>query len=178
MKDRLLVLGCKRGSKEAFCRIYEKYKRDLLILATALLNDASAAEDVLHDVFLSFVQGIRTFRLSGSLKGYLATCVANRARNWNRSKQNQGIGLEQAGEICDDTVSVAESIICNEQLRQLCRAMAAIPYEQREIILLHIRSSLKFRTIAGMLGISSNTAKSRYRYGLNKLRIILSETEK
>lgn len=178
MEDRLLVLGCKRGNKEALCRIYEKYKRDLLILAIALLNDASAAEDVLHDVFLSFVQNSRKFRLSGSLKGYLATCVANRARNWNRSKQSQTVGLGMASTICAEAESPAESIVCNEQLQQLRQAMVAIPYEQREVILLHIRSGLKFRAIAEMLGVSSNTVKSRYRYGFNKLRIILSEAEK
>jgi RNA polymerase sigma factor (sigma-70 family) len=178
MKDRLLVLGCKRGSREAFCRIYEKYKRDLLILAIALLNDASAAEDVLHDVFLAFVRDIQKFRLSGSLKGYLAVCVANRARNWNRSKQSQTVGLDMASTICAEAETPVESIVCNEQLQRLRRAMAAIPYEQREVILLHIRSGLKFRAIAKLLGISANTVKSRHRYGLNKLRIVLSETEK
>ena len=53
MEDKLLVLRCKRGSADALGRIYEKYKNDSLILAIALLNNTSAAEDVVHDVFLS-----------------------------------------------------------------------------------------------------------------------------
>jgi RNA polymerase sigma-70 factor (ECF subfamily) len=89
MEDKLLVLRCKRGSREALTRIYGKYKRDLLLLAMALLNDKSAAEDVLHDVFLSFAQGLDRFRLTGSLKGYLSTCVANRARNWNKAERRR-----------------------------------------------------------------------------------------
>ena len=77
MEDKLLVLRCRRGSREALTRIYEKYKADLLLLAMGLLNDKTAAEDVVHDVFLSFVRHLDEFRLTGSLKGYLLTCVAN-----------------------------------------------------------------------------------------------------
>jgi len=85
VEDKLLVLRCKRGSSQALRRVYEKYRDDVLILAVALLKDTSAAEDVLHDVFVSFVQRLEKFgltELTGSLKTYLATCVANRARNW------------------------------------------------------------------------------------------------
>ena len=56
MEDKLLVLKCKRGSRDALGRIYQKYKTDLLILAIALLNEKDAAEDLVHDVFVTFVQ--------------------------------------------------------------------------------------------------------------------------
>jgi hypothetical protein len=52
MEDKLLVFRCKRGSRDALARIYQKYKRDLLLLAAALLNDSGIAEDVVHDVFV------------------------------------------------------------------------------------------------------------------------------
>jgi len=91
MEDKLLVLRCKRGSTEALGRIYEKYKTDMLVLAMALLNDKSAAEDVMHDVFLSFVMNIEKFGLTGSLKSYLLTCLANRARNLNKAKHRQSV---------------------------------------------------------------------------------------
>ncbi len=87
MEDMLLVLRCQRGSREALTRIYEKYKADLLLLALSLLNDKTAAEDIVHDVFLSFVRHLDDFRLTGSLKGYLLTCTANQARNWNKAQR-------------------------------------------------------------------------------------------
>ncbi len=87
MEDTLLVFQSKRGSREALTRIYEKYKADLLLLAMGLLNDKAAAEDVVHDVFLSFVRGLDRFRLTGSLKGFLLTCTANHARNWNKAER-------------------------------------------------------------------------------------------
>ncbi len=57
--------------------------------------------------------------------------------------------------------------------------MSQLPYDQRETIMLHFQAAMTFRTIAKSLGISVNTVKSRYRYGLDKLRLILdNEAEK
>jgi len=178
MEDKQLVLKCKRGSSVALERIYQKYKADLLILAMALLHDKSAAEDVLHDVFVTFAQSLEKFRLTGSFKGYLMTCVANRARNTNKAKHHQGVGLEAAESFGSNSSEPAATIICNEQLQQLTGAMAQLPYDQREVILLRHQAAMTFRTIAKSLGISTNTAKSRYRYGLDKLRLILDEVKK
>ena len=80
MEDRLLIWRCKRGGAEAMTRIYQKYRKDLLVLALALLNDKAAAEDIVHDVFVGFAEGLPGFRLTGRLRAYLMTCVANRAR--------------------------------------------------------------------------------------------------
>ena len=178
MEDKQLVLKCKRGSSDALERIYQKYKADLLILAMALLNDNSAAEDVLHDVFVNFVQSLEKFQLTGSLKAYLMTCVANRARNSNKAKHNQSVGLEAVESFGSHSDGPPASIICNEQLQQLSSAMAQLPYDQREIILLHHQAAMTFRAIAESLGISNNTVKSRYRYGFDKLRLILDEVKK
>ena len=52
--------------------------------------------------------------------------------------------------------------------------MAQIPYEQREVIILHLRTGMKFQQIAKLQDISINTVKGRYRYGLDKLRTILN----
>ena len=79
LEDKLLIWRFNRGDKDALRRIYEKYKADLLKVAAALLNDSSAVEDIVHDVFVSFAQTTGKFRLSGSLKGYLAICIANRS---------------------------------------------------------------------------------------------------
>jgi len=178
MEDKLLVQRCKRGSKEALRRIYEKYKNDLMVLAVALLNDTSAAEDVVHDVFVSFVQALEGFRLTGTLKGYLATCVANRARNVNRLRRSHTVALDEVEPIGADSNGAYESIACNEQLQQLSRAVAQLPCQQREVVVLHLRAGMKFRAIAKSQGISVNTAKSRYRYGMDKLRSILNSEAK
>jgi len=170
MEDRLLVLRCKRGSKTALERIYRKYRADLMILAVALLSDTNAAEDTVHDVFVAFVQNLDKFRLTGSLRGYLLTCVANRARNQLRAGRTHAAKLAAPGNLPPESQDPPDPIVCNEELRQLRDAMAHLPYEQREVLMLRTQSSLTFESMARELGISVNTAKSRYRYGLEKLR--------
>ena len=175
MEDRLLVYRSKRGSQEALTRIYSKYKRNLLLLAMSLLNDRTASEDVVHDVFVSFVKGLDDFRLTGILKSYLMTCVANHARNWNKSERrrsNPGADTERAFAGCAQ--GPLESVICNEQMEQLSNALAELPLEQREVVMMHLHASMTFRDIARERQISPNTAKSRYRYGIDRLRILLN----
>ena len=69
LEDKILLWRFKHGSRGAFRLIYEKYADSLLSLAANLLNDKADAEDVLQDVFISFVQSIEKFHLRGSLKG-------------------------------------------------------------------------------------------------------------
>ncbi|MBN2315464.1 MAG: sigma-70 family RNA polymerase sigma factor [Sedimentisphaerales bacterium] len=178
LEDKLLIWKFKGGSSEALCRIYRKYGDYLLALAAALLQDVNASEDVVHDVFCKFIESREAFRLAGSLKSFLATCVVNLARDKLRAKKLQLRDLDEASAMVLDTNEPDQDAIFGEQARDLNRAMATLAYEQREVILLHIRGGMKFREIAGLQGISINTTKSRYRYGLQKLRTFLSDQEK
>jgi len=179
LEDKLLIWKLKSGDGAALTRVYEKYKNDLLRIASGLLNQASAAEDIVHDVFVSLAQSPQKLKLSGNLKGYLATCVANRVRNSNRAGQrHEAASLDEA-----EPVKKADSpdrwIIQNEQLQRLNIAMAQLPYPQREAVILHVQGGLKFRAIAKSQNVSINTIQSRYRYGLDKLRSLLDgEVEK
>ena len=174
VEDNILVWKFNRGSKDALRRIYEKYKDDLLGLAITLLRDRSLAEDVVHDVFVSFAGTVGTFHLSGTLKGYLSTCVANSARDRNRlrSPRNAEPGIIQAAG--SDSDGPIENAIGIEESGKLQDLLARLPYEQREIIVLHLHHEMRFREIAKALGISINTVQSRYRYGLDKLRSIVN----
>ena len=109
---------------------------------------------------------------TGSLKGFLATCVANRARNRNRASRRQvsGDGLDV---IAPEGEQPDCAAIFGEELQQVGDALASLPYDQREVVLLHLHSGMKFRAIAEMQAVSINTVQGRYRYGLDKLRALL-----
>jgi RNA polymerase sigma-70 factor (ECF subfamily) len=171
LEDRYLVWRLKRGSAHALCRIYSRYESDLLALATSLLGRTGYAEDVLQDVFVKFIESIDTFELTGSLKGYLAKCVANRARDYLRKDRGR---MEKT--IADDgqAPSPVETVIVKEQRQRLVAALAQLPYEQREAVLLHLQGELKFREIANVQGVAAKTAESRYRYGIERLRSLLN----
>ena len=181
LEDKLLVWRLRHGSRGALCRIYEKYRDDLLRIAAGLLNESGTAEDVVHDVFTVFIRSATSFELTGSLKGYLTTCVANRARNVNRTKQRQKTiridcmdgGMDKAAPLISTTKRPDQWVIYNEQFGRINNALDQLPYEQKEAVILHIQGRMKFREIAGLQDTSVKTAISRYRYGLDKLRSLL-----
>jgi len=179
IEDNLLIWKFKHGSRDALCRIYQKYKDNLLRLATALLSETAAAEDIVHDVFVNFAQSAEKIKLSGSLKSFLATCVANRVRNKNKAQQQRGtLSLDEAVSVVADSPRPQQWIICSERFERLNDALAQLPYQQREAVILHAQIGMKFKAIARSQGVSINTVQSRYRYGLDKLRSILdSEAE-
>ena len=173
LEDRLLIRRLRRGDQAALRLIYEKYKDNMLTVANNLLLDFAGAEDCLHDVFVDFARRAVEFRLRSNLKGYLAACVANRARDLLRAKSRQNVPLSAMPEQRANPASPSAQLIHNEQTANLRAALAELPYAQREIIILHLNGKLKFQQIANHLGLSINTVQSRYRYGLDKLRSLL-----
>ena len=175
MEDRLLIRRFNTGDMDALRTIYEKYKPNLLGVAESLLNDPANIEDVLHDVFVRFASQAGKFRLSGSLKGYLAVCTANRARNVNRASRH--VVSEQLNEVETDQSDVldpSEALRNKERCRIVTGALAKLHEDQRQVIALHVLGCLRFREIARQTGVSINTVQSRYRYGLVKLQSLLN----
>ena len=173
LEDKLLILRCKCGSKAAFQCIYEKYEGDLRTLAANLIFDKTAAEDIVHDVFVSLLQIMKDFELRSSLPGYLKTCVANKARNYRKKKQPRML----ADSVADQLVSNEDPIQFvdqSEKLQQLGLAMNRLPYEQREAIVLYLHGKMTFKVIAKLQQVSIKTAHSRYREGLDGLRSIMN----
>jgi RNA polymerase sigma-70 factor (ECF subfamily) len=173
LEDKLLVWKLRYGNQDALRRIYEKYKNDLLALAIALSNDKSVAEDAVHDVFVSFAQFAGKLQLRNSLKSYLSTCIANRVRDLNRAKPQQTVHLVEAEVVRTDSNRPERLAMSAEESRQISVAMAQLPYEQREVIILHLQGGMTFKAIARSMDVSINTVQSRYRYGLDKLQSVL-----
>ncbi len=174
IEDRLLIWRCKRGSRAAFRRIYEKYESDLRTLAANLLDDKSAVEDVVHDVFVSLLQVVDKFELRSSLAGYLKTCVANRSRDYARRRKQQAAVVNDAKHVIPVEDGPVHLVIKSEELQKLNSAMSQIPYEQREAIILRLHGRMKFRTIAKLQNVTIKTANGRYRAGIEGLKLILN----
>ena len=180
MKDKLLIWKLNRGSKDGLCRIYEKYRDDLVRIAAGLLNNVSTAEDVVQDVFLMLVNSADKYEIRKSLKGYLTSCVVNKVRNLNRTKRApNSVSLDEVEPAASNSKAPDQCVVCDEEFQHLYKAMTQLPYEQKEAVILHIQGRMKFKEIAKLQGTSIKTTLSRYSYGLNKLRSMLnSEVEK
>jgi RNA polymerase sigma-70 factor (ECF subfamily) len=170
--DKKLIKQFNQGSKEALCQIYQRHKKDLYGFAISLLNDTHAAEDVVHDVFVKFAQKSGSYQLKGSLKNYLLAAVTNRARDIFRLKSQKNVALENSAPIPQTDYCPEQYAIETEEYIILQQTLSRLPYEQREIILMHLHQDMTFQEIASAQGISINTVQSRYRYGLEKLDVI------
>ncbi len=179
LDDKLLVWQFNRGRGEALHRIYEKYKHDLVTLAASLLTDLDLAEDVVHDVFIGFIHSAGKFRLTGSLKGYLCTCVANAARNCNKAERRRRHGASEAQRLASgqEAGSPVSHVVLDEEFRRLTQGLDQLPYEQREVLVLRVYGGLTFAAIAAQQNASIYTVQGRYRYALDKMRSYLAQTE-
>jgi len=174
-EDQHLLSRLRAGDKAALRRIYEKYIDDLLRVAVSLLSDIQSAEDCLHDVFVDFAGAVDSSMIHSNLKGYLISCVANRARDQLRKKTRQS--KCQPEQLCSPPISTspAKQLIDAEESVRVFKALAELPYQQREAFVLHVQGQMRFREIAGLLDVSINSVQSRYRYAIEKLRAILKE---
>ena len=175
LEDKLLIWKIRSGDKAALASVYEKYKNTLLKIASGLLNKNGVAEDVVHDVFVFLAKSHKSLKPEGNLKGFLAVCVANRARNVNKSgRRLESVNLDEAEIILADSHKPESWIIRDEEFEKLNNALAELPYHQRETIILHLHGDMKFKAIAKLQDVSINTVQSRYRYGIEKLRSLLN----
>ncbi len=175
IEDEVLKWRFKRGSREALARIHEKYVHLLLSVAMGLLNDPHEAEDVVQDVFVSFARGAGDFKLKGSLKAYLAASVVNRVRDRARRESVRQRCLDRHSTDPADAGPAEQSLLYSERCERLSRALAELPYEQREVVVLKVKNGMKLKDIARLQGVSISTVHGRYRYGMEKLKALFDD---
>lgn len=142
--------------------LYRQYGSALLLFAVAISRERSHAQDALHQVFLKLLESGGVHH-AVDVKAYLFACVRNAVLNENKVRQRD-VALNQESCWFDPPDrDYAEEL-------NLRRTLCALPDDQRQVTILHIWGELTFSQIADVLGISSNTAASRYRYALTKLR--------
>jgi RNA polymerase sigma-70 factor, ECF subfamily len=173
--EKIVLEKCRQGDPDAIRRIYQAYADDLVTLAMNLLGDGHAAEDVVQDVFIRFVQSVPRIRQEGKLKSYLASCVANRARDLYRTRLRQStVNLDDTQWLASKDHGPVRLLENHEHMAAIGQAVEKLPYEQRETVMLRLQGELTFRQIACLQGVSIKTVLSRYRYGLEKLRHLVN----
>jgi RNA polymerase sigma-70 factor, ECF subfamily len=142
--------------------LYRQHGAALLLFASAISGDRARAQDALHQVFL---KAIENGSLSQAInkKAYLFACIRNAVLN-DAKLQDRNMPLD----IDSAWFSPPDRDYAGEQ--NLRRALGDLPDDQREVIVLHVWGELTFSEIGDLLSVSSNTAASRYRYALAKLR--------
>ena len=177
LDEKRLLRRAKQGCRDSVRQIYEMYSDQMLTLANALLNDIAAGEDVVHDVFVKFAQSLDEFKLKKNLRGYFATCTRNLARDRLRARKRQAEKRPCLARKDIDHTTPDMQAQQKESSQLLRDALQHLPIEQREAVVLRVRTGLTFKQIAEMQEVSANTAQGRYRYGLDKLRSLLNDED-
>ncbi|MEN6578296.1 MAG: RNA polymerase sigma factor [Phycisphaerales bacterium] len=174
-EDRLLLRQLSHGSRDALRRIYEKYRGEVFTVAVSLLGNRDLAEDCLQDVFVRLAESPDQIRVVSNLKAYLASCTVNRARDQARREVKRvGCPVEELD--CRVVASnPLNGLVHDEQAAVLVDALGRLPYEQREVFVLHAQAGLAFREIARIQEAPLRTVHSRYRYAIEKLRELLNK---
>jgi len=73
-----------------------------------------------------------------------------------------------------ETEGLDRSLLYSERCARLSQALAELPYEQREVVVLKVKDGLKLRDLAKLQNVSISTVHGRYRYGMDKLRTLLN----
>ncbi len=142
--------------------LYRQHGSALLLFAVAITGERSRAQDVVHHVFLNLIEKGSLDRAADK-KAYLFASVRNAALNDGKSRERTvPLDYDSAWFDPPDRDYMGEQNLRN--------ALGALPEDQREVMVLHIWGELTFSQISELLSISSNTAASRYRYALAKLR--------
>jgi len=175
------------GDKRAMEELFARYRRQVYSWLLRSSPDHSTAEDLYQDAWLRVIRGARGYR-AGNFRAWLWRIVRNAAAD-AAGKMRPSLTLDAAagaeGEewsAVDDVrderlVGALERMEAAERRERVAAAVAALPPEQREVVLLRTVAELGYREISETLGIPLGTALSRMRLAVERLRKSILEEE-
>jgi len=170
LSDNMLRAALARNDPAAVELMWDRYAGDLFAYLQVVLCSRHDAEDVLQTVFVRIVRKRHRLANARRLDAYVYRIARNEAfRLIGRRKKNRTIDAANESWL----IVRQEKPEPNDLAEQLQAALARLPQPQREVIVMKIYGHKTFLEISGLLELSQNTVASRYRYGMEKLRILL-----
>ena len=175
--DRALVARCASGDADALGLLYDRYGRVVFGVLHGLLPSPDAAEEVVQDAFHAVWRRARDYDTAkGSVRTWLLAIARNAAIDWLRTRGKRSERerpLEDAGERADPfAAEFVERAVRSDRVRA---ALAALPAEQREVIVLAYYLGYTQDEIARRTKAPVGTVKGRARLAMLKLRDTLAE---
>lgn len=169
--DDALMQALARRDLTALAALYDRYGRVAYALAYRILGEPEAAEDVVHDAFISAWRGAATYRADrGNARGWLLSIAHHRAVDVLRRKTAfRPAPLEAAEQRPSEDDTAAEGMR-NVEHASVRAALEALPAVQRRTIELAYFGGYTHVELAELMGVPLGTVKGRVRIGLQKLR--------
>jgi RNA polymerase sigma-70 factor (ECF subfamily) len=187
--DRVLVDRFKGGDAAAFDEMVSRYWDRIYSMVNQLLRNSEDAEEVTQDAFIRAHRGLANFRGESAFSTWLFQIATNLARNrywyWWRRKKDKSVSLDAPvrsdsettlGEVLAAEVETPDDItVSREFVSRIASGMERLGAKHREILILRNVKNQSYEEIAGILGISVGTVKSRIARARESLRAKLGE---
>jgi RNA polymerase sigma-70 factor (ECF subfamily) len=175
------IRRCQAGDKEAFRFIVERYSNLLFGTAFLMTRNRAEAEELVQDALILAWRGLPGFRQGGSLKSWLVRILVNRVISQKRRHVWPSVSLEGEVAVRELPASVAEDPEEHAELMlekaRVRRALAELPEEARQVVMLRFFAGLSVAEAAAAMGVQEGTVKSRLHRALERLRDVLGTEE-
>lgn len=174
MTDEEAVYRCQKGDREAFGVLVERYKNVMYGTAYLMTHNASVAEEVVQEAFLSAWKGINNLRVEKSAKPWFMRILVNKVIDLRRHQVIQAGSLDPAPhmETPDPQDGWDDSLETRDRVRQ---ALESVSEDHKQIVLLRYFSDLSVPEIAKVLGCQQGTVKSRLHRALQHMKSVLKQ---
>lgn len=167
------------GQPEAFNILVRRWERQVYSLALRMLNRDEEARDICQETFLSAFRNLNKFRGDAKFSSWIYRIALNCCHSRLRQRSNIDVSLEQQQEEkgfepSTSMESISEGMEREEIAAMVQRALAGLPPEMRQVIVMKEYQGMKFHEIAEVLNIPISTVKTRVYTGLNQLKQRLS----
>ena len=176
LEDSALMLRYRDGDVAAFRVLYERHNDSLYRYLLRLCKHRDTAEDLYQDVWSKIIKSRQRYRPTAKFTTFLYrvahNCFIDHIRRNKRHTNEISIDPDDSASSTDKPEHLTEQMIARERLD---RALAELPHEQRNVVLLFLEAGLSVDKIAGVTGVNRETAKSRLRYATAKLKVALAD---
>jgi RNA polymerase sigma-70 factor (ECF subfamily) len=170
--DEELVMAWAQGSMAAFETLYARWRGPLYRYFLRLAGDPAQANDLYQGCWEKVIRARRRYRPRAPFRAWLFRVAHNHAMDgFRRAEPLAGLDEADPASTQPGPADAAESA---ERAARLADALAGLPPEQREAVLLKLEGGLDLETIAEVTGVGRETAKSRLRYATARLKNALS----
>lgn len=180
--DEELVARSKTGDTESFNQLVKRWERPIFALAYRTLGREEDARDVTQETFLRAFRALSGFKGDAKFSSWLYRIALNLCRDWMRKERRaplvavpEGVEVEQLAADQGPAETVEDLAARAELGREVAKAMAHLPEEQRHAIILKEYHGLTFQEIADLMRCPLSTVKTRVYQGLSTLRKQLAE---
>ena len=162
------------GDKNALAKLYHETKSSIYGFSLSLTKNPADSEDILQETFLKIWSNADSYKAKGTPMAWILTITKNLAlMKLREKKRHQDMEPEQ----WDMEFHIPDTAGNSEDRHLLEAALNILSEEERQIVLLHAVSGLKFREISDLTGIGLSTVLSKYHRSLKKMKIYIEGVE-